>query len=97
MLPALPPALRQLPGPRYEGSLARLRVDAIDLLYQHRVDPNVPIEDVAGAVKDTVVGDVGVILKPNPTLSLGFAVQNFGTEGLALTIPSANPRLQVPA
>jgi aryl-alcohol dehydrogenase-like predicted oxidoreductase len=34
-----------------EGSLRRLRVDAIDLYYQHRVDPNVPIEDVAGAVK----------------------------------------------
>jgi aryl-alcohol dehydrogenase-like predicted oxidoreductase len=37
-----------------EGSLARLRVDAIDLLYQHRVDPNVPIEDVAGTVKDLI-------------------------------------------
>ena len=35
-----------------EGSLKRLKVDAIDLLYQHRVDPNVPIEEVAGAVKD---------------------------------------------
>lgn len=35
-----------------EASLKRLRVDAIDLLYQHRVDPAVPIEDVAGAVKD---------------------------------------------
>ncbi|HEV7485614.1 MAG TPA: aldo/keto reductase [Thermoanaerobaculia bacterium] len=34
-----------------EGSLKRLRVDAIDLYYQHRVDPKVPIEDVAGAVK----------------------------------------------
>src|ERR1700733_4531643 len=34
-----------------EGSLKRLKVDAIDLLYQHRVDPKVPIEDVAGAVK----------------------------------------------
>ena len=34
-----------------EGSLKRLRVDSIDLLYQHRVDPAVPIEDVAGAVK----------------------------------------------
>ena len=34
-----------------EGSLKRLRVDTIDLLYQHRVDPNVPIEDVAGTVK----------------------------------------------
>ena len=37
-----------------EGSLRRLRVEAIDLLYQHRVDPNVPIEDVAGAVKDLI-------------------------------------------
>ena len=37
-----------------EGSLSRLRVDAIDLDYQHRVDPNVPIEDVAGAVKDLI-------------------------------------------
>ena len=37
-----------------EGSLKRLRVDAIDLYYQHRVDPNVPIEDVAGAVKDLI-------------------------------------------
>jgi len=34
-----------------EGSLKRLRIETIDLLYQHRVDPNVPIEDVAGAVK----------------------------------------------
>jgi aryl-alcohol dehydrogenase-like predicted oxidoreductase len=37
-----------------EGSLQRLKVDVIDLLYQHRVDPNVPIEDVAGAVKDLI-------------------------------------------
>ena len=37
-----------------EASLKRLKVDAIDLFYQHRVDPNVPIEDVAGAVKDLV-------------------------------------------
>ena len=37
-----------------EGSLKRLRVDAIDLYYQHRVDPNVPMEDVAGTVKDLV-------------------------------------------
>ena len=35
-----------------EGSLKRLRTDHIDLLYQHRVDPNVPMEDVAGTVKD---------------------------------------------
>lgn len=37
-----------------EGSLRRLRVDAIDLYYQHRVDPEVPIEDVAGAVKGLI-------------------------------------------
>ncbi|HEY0321573.1 MAG TPA: aldo/keto reductase [Pyrinomonadaceae bacterium] len=37
-----------------EGSLQRLKVDAIDLYYQHRVDPEVPIEDVAGAVKDLI-------------------------------------------
>jgi aryl-alcohol dehydrogenase-like predicted oxidoreductase len=37
-----------------EGSLKRLNVEAIDLLYQHRVDPNVPIEDVAGTVKELI-------------------------------------------
>ncbi len=37
-----------------EGSLKRLRTDVIDLLYQHRVDPNVPIEDVAGTVKELI-------------------------------------------
>jgi aryl-alcohol dehydrogenase-like predicted oxidoreductase len=37
-----------------ESSLRRLGIEAIDLLYQHRVDPNVPIEDVAGAVKDLI-------------------------------------------
>jgi aryl-alcohol dehydrogenase-like predicted oxidoreductase len=37
-----------------EASLKRLRVDVIDLFYQHRPDPNVPIEDVAGAVKDLI-------------------------------------------
>ena len=43
-----------------EGSLQRLRTDRIDLLYQHRVDPEVPIEDVAGAVKDLI--DQGKVL-----------------------------------
>ena len=37
-----------------DASLRRLRMDTIDLFYQHRVDPNVPIEDVAGAVKDLI-------------------------------------------
>lgn len=43
-----------------EGSLKRLRTDRIDLLYQHRVDPEVPIEDVAGAVKELM--DQGKVL-----------------------------------
>jgi aryl-alcohol dehydrogenase-like predicted oxidoreductase len=43
-----------------EGSLKRLRTDHIDLLYQHRVDPEVPIEDVAGAIKDLM--DQGKVL-----------------------------------
>ena len=43
-----------------EGSLRRLRTDRIDLLYQHRVDPDVPIEEVAGAVKDLM--DQGKVL-----------------------------------
>ncbi len=38
-----------------EASLKRLKIDAIDLLYQHRVDPDVPIEEVAGAVKDLIL------------------------------------------
>ena len=38
-----------------EGSLRRLRTDCIDLFYQHRVDPDVPIEDVAGTVKDLIL------------------------------------------
>jgi aryl-alcohol dehydrogenase-like predicted oxidoreductase len=58
-----PRGMKGLPGlnsrPEYikqaaEGSLRRLKIDVIDLLYQHRVDPNVPIEDVAGAVKDLI-------------------------------------------
>lgn len=43
-----------------EGSLRRLRTDHVDLLYQHRVDPSVPIEDVAGAVKELI--DEGKVL-----------------------------------
>jgi aryl-alcohol dehydrogenase-like predicted oxidoreductase len=43
-----------------EGSLRRLRTDRVDMLYQHRVDPDVPIEDVAGTVKDLIAeGKVG--------------------------------------
>ena len=47
-----------------EASLKRLRVEAIDLFYQHRPDPNVPIEDVAGAVKELKSGRQGQAFRP---------------------------------
>ena len=50
VLNSRPESIRQVT----EGSLKRLRVEAIDLYYQHRVDPNVPIEDVAGTVKELI-------------------------------------------
>lgn len=66
-----------------EGSLRRLRVDALDLYYQHRVDPEVPIEDVAGAVKELV--DAG-------------KVKHFGmSEAAAGTIRRAHAVLPVAA
>jgi len=49
-LDSRPERIKQVAG----ASLKRLRVDVIDLFYQHRVDPDVPIEDVAGAVKDLI-------------------------------------------
>ena len=50
-----------------EESLKRLRTDRIDLLYQHRVDPSVPIEDVAGAVKELIqAGKVSTSASPRP-------------------------------
>ena len=62
-----------------EGSLRRLRVDAIDLYYQHRVDPNVPIEDVAGAVKELIqqgkVQHFGLSEAGAPTIRRAHAVQ----------------------
>lgn len=50
VLDSKPETIRQ----SVEGSLNRLKVDTIDLYYQHRVDPNVPIEEVAGVVKDLI-------------------------------------------
>ena len=55
--PGLRPELNSRPErikASVEGSLKRLRTDVIDIYYQHRVDPNVPIEDVAGTVKDLI-------------------------------------------
>jgi aryl-alcohol dehydrogenase-like predicted oxidoreductase len=62
-----------------EESLKRLRVEAIDLFYQHRPDPNVPIEDVAGAVKDLIqegkVKHFGLSESDAPTIRRAHAVQ----------------------
>jgi len=62
-----------------DGSLTRLRTDRIDLLYQHRVDPEVPIEDVAGAVKELIaagkVGHFGLSEAGAQTIRRAHAVQ----------------------
>src|SRR6266851_1285317 len=62
-----------------EASLKRLKTDVIDLFYQHRVDPNVPIEDVAGAVKDLIregkVKHFGLSEAAAPTVRRAHAVQ----------------------
>src|SRR5467141_2348565 len=62
-----------------EGSLKRLKVDAIDQFYQHRVDPDVPIEDVAGAVKDLIqqgkVKHFGLSEAGAQTIRRAYAVQ----------------------
>jgi aryl-alcohol dehydrogenase-like predicted oxidoreductase len=62
-----------------EGSLKRLKTDVIDLFYQHRVDPDVPIEDVAGVVKDLIregkVNHFGLSEAGVPTIRRAHAVQ----------------------
>jgi aryl-alcohol dehydrogenase-like predicted oxidoreductase len=62
-----------------EASIERLKIDAIDLFYQHRVDPEVPIEDVAGAVKDLIregkVRHFGLSEAGVPTIRRAHAVQ----------------------
>src|SRR5215207_7205293 len=65
--------------PAVEGSLRRLRTDHIDLLYQHRIDPEVPIEDVAGTVGDLIregkVGHLGLSGAGAATIRRAHAVQ----------------------
>ena len=62
-----------------EASLKRLRTDVIDLFYQHRVDPTVPIEDVAGAVKDLIaagkIRHFGLSEASAPTIRRAHAIQ----------------------
>jgi aryl-alcohol dehydrogenase-like predicted oxidoreductase len=65
-----------------DGCLKRLRTDHIDLFYQHRVDPNVPIEDVAGAIKGLITaGKVlhfGLSEASLSTIRRAHAVQGLG-------------------
>jgi hypothetical protein len=67
-----------------DASLKHLRTDHIDLFYQHRVDPNVPIEDVAGTVKQLIgagkVKHFGLRRRPRNT-SAGEVKRRFGTHG----------------
>src|SRR4051794_1961438 len=74
-LDSRPPHIREA----LEGSLRRLRTDRIDLLYQHRVDPDVPIEDVAGTVKELIeqgkVGHFGLSEAGVRTIRQAHAVQ----------------------
>lgn len=71
-----------------EASLKRLKTDIIDLFYQHRVDPAVPIEDVAGAVKD--------LIKAGPSARWGRAISRArSTRILLLTAPTSAIRCRV--
>src|SRR3954468_20236233 len=74
-LDSRPPHIREA----LEGSLRRLRTDHVDLLYQHRVDPDVPIEDVAGTVKELIeegkVGHFGLSEAGVETIRRAHAVQ----------------------
>ena len=65
-----------------EGSLKRLRTDRIDLYYQHRVDPSVPIEDVAGAIKE--------LIKQGKVLHFGLSEASSKTIRRAHAVQSGN-------
>jgi aryl-alcohol dehydrogenase-like predicted oxidoreductase len=82
-----------------EASLKRLRVDAIDLFYQHRVDPNVPIEDVAGTVKDLIragkVKHFGLSEAAAPTIRRAHAVQPVAALQSEYSLWWRNPETEV--
>ncbi len=82
-----------------EGSLKRLRVETIDLFYQHRVDPNVPIEDVAGAVKDLIaqgkVKHFGLSEAGAPTIRRAHAVQRVAAIQSEYSLWWRDPEAQV--
>ena len=82
-----------------EGSLRRLRTDHIDLLYQHRVDPDVPIEDVAGTVKDLIaagkVGSFGLSEAGADTIRRAHAVQPVAAVQSEYSIWARDPEAEV--
>src|SRR6478735_182227 len=75
-----------------EGSLRRLGVDVIDLYYQHRVDPEVPIEDVAGTVKE-LVEELGIGFVPYSPLGKGFLT---GTIDASTSFTEGDIRATIP-
>src|SRR5256884_581024 len=82
-----------------EASLKRLRVEAIDLFYQHRVDTNVPIEDVAGAVKDLIqegkVKQFGLSEAGAKTIHRAHAVQPVAAVQSEYSLWYSNPEKEV--
>jgi len=82
-----------------ESSLKRLKLDAIDLFYQHRVDPNVPIEDVAGAVKDLIregkVKHFGLCEAGVQTIRRAHAVQPITAVQSEYSLWTRNPEQEV--
>lgn len=82
-----------------EASLKRLRTDVIDLFYQHRVDPNVPIEDVAGAVKDLIkdgkVKHFGLSEAGAKTIRRAHAVQEVATLQSEYSLWYRNPETDI--
>jgi len=82
-----------------EGSLKRLNVDALDLFYQHRVDPDVPIEDVAGAVKELIqqgkVKHFGLSEAGAQTIRRAHAVQRVAAVQSEYSIWTRGPEAEV--
>jgi aryl-alcohol dehydrogenase-like predicted oxidoreductase len=82
-----------------EASLRRLRTDSIDLLYQHRVDPSVPIEDVAGTVKDLIregkVQHFGLSEANAPTIRRAHAVQPVAAVQSEYSVMWMQPRVEI--
>src|SRR6059036_3675749 len=82
-----------------EASLKRLKTDVIDLFYQHRVDPNVPIEDVAGAVKDLIqqgkVKHIGLSEAGVQTIRRAHAVQHVAALQSEYSLWSREPEVEV--